>query len=140
MSRACSVSVRRAYGKARVCRVWGVPRSTVYARQAAAASSAVPQRRGRPPAVSDGALLARVREVVREAEALGITGEGYRKLWVRLKGKGIIVCRERLRRLLREHGLQAPHRQGTARGPQVHDGTIIPEAPDRMWGTDATQA
>lgn len=140
MSRACSVSARRPYGKARVCRMWGVSRSTVYARQAAAASPAMPQRQGRPPVVSDEALLAMVREVIREVEAQGFTGEGYRKLWARLKLKGVVVCRERLRRLLRVHGLQAPHRQGTARGPQVHDGTIIPEAPDQMWGTDATQA
>jgi len=90
--------------------------------------------------VSDETLLVRVREVIREVEALGFTGEGYRKLWARLKLKGVVVCRERLRRLLREHGLQAPHRQGTARGPQVHDGTIIPEAPNRMWGTDAALA
>ncbi|SMC16115.1 hypothetical protein SAMN02746041_00002 [Desulfacinum hydrothermale DSM 13146] len=32
MSRACSISVRRLYGKARVCRMWGIPRSTHYAR------------------------------------------------------------------------------------------------------------
>ena len=48
--------------------------------------------------------------------------------------------KERIRRLMREHGLQAPHRVGPERGPRVHDGTIIPAAPNRMWGTDATQA
>jgi len=41
---------------------------------------------------------------------------------------------------MRVHGLQAPHRAGKPRGPRHHDGTIIPEAPNRMWGTDATQA
>jgi transposase InsO family protein len=40
---------------------------------------------------------------------------------------------------MREHGLQAPHRVGNDRGPRVHDGTIIADAPNRMWGTDATQ-
>jgi len=140
MSRACSVSARRPYGKARVCRLWGIPRSTVYARQAASVRTSTPQRPGRPAVVPDETLLALVRGVIRDTEALGITGEGYRKLWARLKGQGEVVCRERLRRLLRDHGLQAPHRQGTARGPQVHDGTIIPEAPNQMWGTDATQA
>lgn len=139
MSRACSVSARRPYGKARVCRLWGVPRSTVYARQAASTRAMVPDRPGRPPVVSDAQLLEAVRTVLRETEALGITGEGYRKIWARLKLKGMAVCRERLRRLLRTHGLQAPHRQGQPQGPRVHDGTIIPEAPNRMWGTDATQ-
>ena len=36
MSRACSVSARRVYGGARVCRLWGVARSTHYARRARA--------------------------------------------------------------------------------------------------------
>ena len=40
---------------------------------------------------------------------------------------------------MREHGLQAPQRTGHTRGPQTHDSTIIPDAPNRMWGTDATQ-
>ena len=41
---------------------------------------------------------------------------------------------------MREHGLQAPHRAGTERDPQTHEGTIMPDGPNRMWGTDATQA
>lgn len=32
-----------------------------------------------------------------------------------------------------------PHHNGIVRGPKIHDGTIIPEAPNQMWGTDATQ-
>ncbi len=39
---------------------------------------------------------------------------------------------------MREHGLQAPSRVGHPHGPQAHDGTIITENPDVMWGTDAT--
>ncbi|RME35916.1 MAG: transposase, partial [Gammaproteobacteria bacterium] len=77
--------------------------------------------------------------VLAEAEALGFRGEGYRKVWARLRYWGIGVSKERVRRLMREHRLQAPHRAGDARGPQVHDGSIIPDAPNRMWGTDATQ-
>ena len=45
---------------------------------------------------------------------------------------------ERVRRLMREHDLQAPHRVGHAHGPKAHDGTITTEAPDVMWGTDMT--
>jgi putative transposase len=37
---------------------------------------------------------------------------------------------------MREHGLLAPSRIGRCRGPRSHDGTIIPDAVDTMWGTD----
>ena len=39
---------------------------------------------------------------------------------------------------MREHGLQAPQRVGHPHGPKAHDGTIITELPDEMWGTDMT--
>jgi transposase InsO family protein len=97
------------------------------------------KRRGRKPVLSDEALLEKIREVLGEAEALGFRGEGYRKVWARLRHRGIPVSKERVRLLMQEHGLQAPHRTGTTRGPQSHDGTIIPMAANRMWGTDATQ-
>ena len=87
----------------------------------------------------DETLVVEIRAVLAEAEALGFRGEGYRKVWARLRHREIPVSKERVRRLMREHGLQAPHRVGNDRGPRVHDGTIIPDAPNRMWGTDATQ-
>jgi hypothetical protein len=39
---------------------------------------------------------------------------------------------------MRENGLQATTRTGRPRGPRNHDGTIIPETIDTMWGTDMT--
>jgi transposase InsO family protein len=39
---------------------------------------------------------------------------------------------------MREHDLLAPRRQGNPHGPRAHDGTIIPERIDTMWGTDMT--
>ena len=48
------------------------------------------------------------------------------------------TSKERVRRLMREHDLQAPQRAGHAHGPKAHDGTITTEAPDVMWGTDMT--
>ena len=64
-------------------------------------------------------------------------GEGYRKVWAKLRVEGIRTSKERIRRLMREHSLQVPHRVGQAHGP-THDGTITTEAPDVMWGTDMT--
>ena len=65
-------------------------------------------------------------------------GEGYRKAWARLRLGGIRTSRRRVLRLMRAAGLLAPTRLGHAHGPAVHDGTIIPDRPDAMWGTDAT--
>ena len=43
-------------------------------------------------------------------------GEGYRKAELRVEG--IRTSQERVRRLMREHDLQAPHRVGRAHGPK----------------------
>jgi transposase InsO family protein len=65
-------------------------------------------------------------------------GEGYRKAWARLRDDGIRTAKDRVRRLMRDHGLRAVAPGGHDRGPRIHDGTIIPDAPDRRWGIDAT--
>ena len=53
---------------------------------------------------------------------------------------GIRVGRKRVLRLMRETGLLAPQRARGRRKPRPHYGTIIPKAPDVLWGTDATMA
>ena len=73
MSRACSISVRRAYGLQRVCRVWGQTRSTVYARRSSASRTAPPCRRGPVGAGSDEELVSYVRRHVRGA----LIGRGH---------------------------------------------------------------
>ena len=60
------------------------------------------------------------------------------KAWAKLRVAGMRTSKERVRRLMREHDLQAPPRAGHAHGPKAHDGTITTEAPDVMWGTDMT--
>jgi len=140
VSRAWSVSARRVYGKAQVCRLWGGPaRRIMHGRPRAGdrplrPAVAVDRRCPMRPWWMEG-----IRQVLSEAEALGFTGEGYRKVWARFRHKGIAVSKERVRRLMRADGLQAPHRAVHVRGPLVHGGTIIPMGPNRMWGTDATQ-
>ena len=68
----------------------------------------------------------------------GARGEGYRKVWARLRFAGIRTAQRRVLRLLREHGLLAPGRMGRPHGPKAHDGTIPTERVDEMWGTDLT--
>ena len=135
MSGAQSISTRRAYGVQRVCRVWHRARSSVYARRQATRSPAPCRRRGPIGAAPDDVLVAHLRRVL---EASPFHGEGYRKAWAKLRVDGIRTSQERVRRLMRESGRQAPQRAGHAHGPKAHDGTITTEAPDVMWGTDMT--
>ena len=134
MSGAQSISARRAYGVQRVCRVWGRARSSVYVRRHATRSRAS-RRRGPVGAAPDAVLVGHIRRVL---EASPFHGEGYRKAWAKLRVERIRTSQERVRRLMREHGLQAPYRAGHAHGPKAHDGTITTAAPDVMWGTDMT--
>jgi putative transposase len=137
MSQAISPATSRAYGLARVARVWQLSRATVYRHRAAPAAAAPtgPVRRGPLGACSDAALLEHIR-----AEILGsrLHGEGYRKIWARLRHAGIRTAARRVRRLMRQHGLLAPHRVGRPE-QRAHDGTITTTAVDVMWGTDMTE-
>ena len=128
MSGAQAISTRRAYGVQRVCRVWARPRSSVYARRQAPRDCTRGHRRGPVGAAPDEVLVVHIRRVL---EASPFHGEGYRKVWAKLRVEGIRTSKERVRRLMREHHLQA-------HGPKAHDGTITTETPDVMWGTDMT--
>ena len=138
MSTVISISTRRRYGVARVCRAWGVARAGVYRRRGAAEAPPAPRRRPGPQGpMSDAALVEAIRQVLVDSP---FHGEGYRKVWARLRHAGLRTSKERVRRLMRENGLAASTRIGRPRGPRNHDGTIIPEAVDAMWGTDMTAA
>src|SRR5215203_2028152 len=50
----------------------------------------------------------------------------------------LLTSLRRVLRLMRQNNLLAPTRTGSPRGPRNHDGTIIPERVDAMWGTDLT--
>ena len=137
MSQAVSPVTRRAYGLARVARVWRLSRATVYRRRATAgiAAPSRPARRGPVGACSDTELLEHIR-----AQILGsrLHGEGYRKIRARLRHAGIRTSARRIRRLMRQHGLLAPHRVGRPE-QRAHDGTVTTTAVDVMWGTDRTE-
>ena len=139
IGQAASPSTGRRYGVARVCRTWDLPRSTVYFRRHQAAipleQRPEPRRRGPRGACSDQELVDHIRRILAESP---FHGEGYRKVWARLRHQGIRTSKERVRRLMREHDLQAPQRVGHPHGPRAHDGTITTERPDERWGTDMT--
>jgi len=137
MRQAISPATGRAYGLTRVACVWRLSRATVYRLRAAkdAAAPARPARPGPVGACPDAELLGHIR-----AQILGsrLHGEGYRKIWARLRHAGIRTSARRVRRLMGQHGLLAPHR--LCRPEQrAHDGTITTSAVDVMWGTDMTE-
>jgi putative transposase len=134
MSRAVSPSGGKPYGLARVCRVWRTARATVY-RHRAPSLPASPRRRGPVGAMPDAALLEAIRGVL---AASPFHGEGHRKVWARLRHAGVRTSKRRVLRLMGADGLLAPSRVGSPRGPRSHDGTIIPETVDTLWGTDLT--
>jgi hypothetical protein len=65
-------------------------------------------------------------------------GEGHRKVWARLRyGLELPIGRNRVLRLMRENRLLSPYRR-PPRPANDHDGSILTQAPDLLWGTDAS--
>ena len=136
MSQAYSISARRRYGLARVCGVWRVSRATVHRHRQAANQLDAPRRRPGPVgAMSDAELVVRIRALLAGSP---FHGEGYRKVWARLRHAGVRTSPKRVLRIMREHGLLAHQRTGAPRGPRAHDGRITTDRVDEMWGTDMT--
>jgi putative transposase len=110
MAAAISPATGRAYGVARVCDGFGVPRSSFYAwrRQQERIDPPPRSRRGPKPAISDAAVLNAIRTDLDRSPWIG---EGHRKVWARLRVlDGIRVARKRVLRLMRENVLLSPHR------------------------------
>jgi putative transposase len=133
MSQAPSPSTHKPYGLARVCRVGGLARSTVSWQRPARAMPAA--RRGPLGPGADDAWVDHIRRILATSP---FPGEGYRKVWARLRHNGLRTSPRRVLRLRRAHQLRAPTRQGHPHGPKAQDGTIIPTQVDMMWGTDRT--
>ena len=134
MSQALSPVSGKPYGLAGVCRVWRLARSGIYRHQSPPPAKP-PRRRGPMGAMSDEALTGAIRAVL---TASPFHGEGHRKVWARLRFTGTRTSLRRVLRPMRENGLLAPGRFGSPRGPRNHDGNILPETVDMMWGTDLT--
>ena len=138
MSAALSPGTGRRYGLVRVSETWAVSRATVYRRRQQ--GRALPTARKRPGPLGPMADDVLVMEIERLLKSSPFHGEGYRKVWARLRFDGIRTSPRRVLRLMREHRLLAHQRVGKPRGSKAHDGTIITERVDEMWGTDMTAA
>lgn len=130
MSQTISPSSRRLYGLKRVCTAWSVARSTLYA-----SKKREPLQRGPKPLVEENKLLVMIQEDIKSSP---FKGEGHRKVHARLKRKNIVVGRNRVLRVMKQHQLLSPHRS-LYKAPNPHDGRIVTDAPDIMWGSDGTK-
>ena len=86
--------------------MWCIPRSTVYHQKQARKGVPVKSKRGRKPVLSDEAVLSEIRSVIANTAELGFHGEGYRKVWAKLRFNGITADKERV---YRQIAPPAPH-------------------------------
>lgn len=139
MSTAISAATGRPFGVERVCSAWNLPRSSYYALRSQDAFVGPPAplaKRGPKTAIPDEALLEHIRSDITRSP---FHGEGHRKVWARLRVRdGIRVGRKRALRVMRDNQLLSPYR-GRQGEPVAHDGTIITNAPNVMWGTDGAR-
>lgn len=112
------------------------PRSTVYAFLKGQHEQTGTAKRGPRPQLSDQELAEMVKQ---DIQASAFVGEGHRKIWARLRfKKGVVVGRNRVLRVMREHNLLSPAR--TPKRPvSAHTACLATEAPNQMWGTDGTK-
>ena len=117
-----------------ICRVLDVSASAYYQRASGVRSARQ---------VEDERLVERIREV----HAANYFAYGYRRMWKALVRGGEPVGRDRVKRLMRAHGIQGAKRRGKPwrttkpgpdgrRRPDLVQRIFIVEAPDRLWVAD----
>jgi len=106
----------------------GLPRSTFYDVPAAH--------------LDDAEIVGRMQTICDEFEAYG-----YRRVGAELRHQGVIVNHKKIRRLMREHGLQPKRRRRyVATTDSDHDSPIFPDrarnlvvaGPNQLWVADIT--
>jgi transposase InsO family protein len=116
------------------CRTLGVSASAYYQRR----SGPLSRRR-----VEDAALLERIRKVHGDNYCC----YGYRRTWLALGRDGVQVGRDRVKRLMRAHGIQGAKRRGKPWRTTIPDPAVVrpPDrvnrdftaaGPDRLWVAD----
>src|SRR5437763_13282420 len=131
MSRVISPVSGKPYGLAAVCRAWRLARSGVYRHQR---TMLQPQRRGPLGAMSDDGLTAAIQGVL---AASPFHGEGHQGLGaIALCGDPHVVATSAPADAAEQFAGADPG--WLTAGTAQHDGTIIPDTVDVMWGTDLT--
>ena len=129
-------SHRGRFGVEPICRTLDVSASAYYQRASGERSERV---------ISDERLLERILEV----HAANYYAYGYRKLWLALGRAGEDVGRDRVKRLMRAHGIQGAKRRGkpwrtttrdpaALRPPDLVERDFSADRPDALWLADFT--
>ena len=127
---------RGRFGVEPICRVLDVSASAYYHRATGQRSDRV---------IEDERLLERVREL----HAANYYAYGYRKMWLALQRTGQYVGRDRVKRLMRQEGIQGAKRRGkpwrtticdpaATRSPDLVNRDFTAERPDALWVADFT--
>jgi putative transposase len=127
---------RARFGVEPICRVLGVSASAYYRRATGQRSARV---------IDDERLLDRIREV----HAANYYAYGYRRTWKALGRAGEEVGRDRVKRLMRTHGIQGAKRRGkpwrttiadpaATRSPDLVRRDFSADRPDALWLADFT--
>ena len=127
----------RPYPIRMLCEVYGVARSTLYAQAKLPVREGAPAKRGPKTPLSDEERVGMIRRTLSERP---FHGEGHRKVHAVLRYRNkVVVGRRRVLRLMRQEGLLAPVHFRHVHGDKAHEGKIVTEAPNRVWGTDAAR-
>jgi putative transposase len=127
---------RGRFGVEPICSTLGVSASAYYQR-------ATGERSRR--AVEDERLLEQIEQV----HAANYCCYGYRRSWLALKREGVEIGRDRVKRLMRAHGIQGAKRRGkpwrttiadpsAVRSPDRVNRDFTAPGPDRLWVADFT--
>jgi putative transposase len=127
---------RARFGVEPICRVLDVSASAYYHRATGARSART---------AGDERLLALIEQV----HVDNYDAYGYRKTWLALKRRGVRVGRDRVKRLMREAGIQGAKRRGkpwrttipdpaARRPPDLVDRDFTADRPDELWVADFT--
>ncbi len=133
MVNTISQGINKRYPTRMVLGIGDISSSTWYSKSTEKKNK---QKPGPKPVVSDEDLLVELKKEIAEAK---FHSEGYKKIHKRVRNREIMCGANRVYRLLAEHKLLAPQRpifNGSARD---HNGTIVTELPNKMWGTDGKQ-
>lgn len=105
----------------RVCRLLNVPRSTSY-------------YRGRERIrIVDEVLAQRIKRMIDDEPYLG-----YRMVWARLRGVGIVINRKAVQRIMQLKGWQCHRRLKKRCSPRVETSISVTRVSNVRWATDAT--
>jgi putative transposase len=125
---------RARFGVEPICRTLGVSASAYYQRASGERSVR---------SLEDERLLARIEEL----HAANYCAYGYRRAWKALLRAGERVGRDRVKRLMRQHGIQGAKRRGkpwrtttpdsrAQRRPDLVGRDFAATGPDRLWVAD----